>query len=42
MRYGKLKEGWLLTLKSIILDPKILINSRRAGSIIKRGLKFKI
>ena len=42
LRYGKLKDGWLLLLKAIKLNPKILLNSRRIGSILKRGFRIRI
>ncbi|MEO0224660.1 MAG: glycosyltransferase family 2 protein [candidate division WOR-3 bacterium] len=42
LRYGKLKDGWLLLLKAIKLDPRILLNSRRIGSILKRGFRIRI
>jgi glycosyltransferase involved in cell wall biosynthesis len=42
LRYGKLKDGWLLLLKAIKLNPRILLNSRRIGSILKRGFRVRI
>lgn len=42
LRYGKLKDGWLLLLKAVKLNPKILLNSRRIGSILKRGFRIRI
>ena len=42
LRYGKLKDGWLLLLKAIKLNPKILLNGRRIGSILKRGFRIRI
>jgi teichuronic acid biosynthesis glycosyltransferase TuaG len=42
LRYGKLKDGWLLLLKAIKLNPRILLNSRRIGSILKRGFRIRI
>jgi glycosyltransferase involved in cell wall biosynthesis len=42
LRYGKLKDGWLLLLKAIKLNPRILLNTRRIGSILKRGFRVRI
>ncbi|MCX7947207.1 MAG: glycosyltransferase [candidate division WOR-3 bacterium] len=41
LRYGRLKDGWKLLFKSIKLNPKILLNSRRIGSILKRGFRIR-
>lgn len=41
LRYGRLKDGWKLLFKSIRLNPKILLNSRRIGSILKRGFRIR-
>lgn len=42
LRYGKLKEGWKLLIKAIKLNPRILLNSRRIGSILKRGFRIRL
>ncbi len=40
MRYGKLRKGWLLLFYAIKLNPKIILNSRRIGSVLKRGFRI--
>jgi len=42
LKYGKLKDGWFLLLKAIKSNPRILLNSRRIGSILKRGFRVRI
>lgn len=42
LRYGELEKGWKLLIKAINQNPKILLNSRRIGSILKRGFRFRV
>jgi len=41
LRYGKLKEGWKLLFEVIKLNPRVLLNSRRIGSVLKRGFRIR-
>jgi Glycosyltransferases involved in cell wall biogenesis len=40
LRFGELKEGWLLVLNSIYKKPSMLLDSRKILSILKRGFRF--
>ena len=40
LRFGELKEGWLLVLNSIYKKPSILSDPRKILSILKRGFRF--